>query len=421
MPYGMEFQRPDFGFISTAAGQMGQGIVDYTKAKKQEADIQLDETQAKNAHEDILNQVSKQYMEATGDTDPVHAITFAARYFPEKFKSETTAEAAQRWMNTEPKFKAALEELKVQKFHSDTAANQPQPYQRPEGKVEVTQPRAAAQPGTPEFSKNPTSFDGLAGMQARAMAEPLPSDIMDRPAETAQEKEARANALGVGEDKTVAKDIQSTQDIETGNDYANGQTRAQYLAGMAARGIDPTAGAAKAIADATPTEKDLMTDQRLRQAEEQRSKLRMTLARMQDARDRAKNLDKNTLKLLDTQIRAVQAQIDASKATSDLAMGIPTGKDYMGQTTYSTGPEWEKEYTDAETTYQSATALLEKIDALNKKINPSPADKPVTLPATMTANEKAAYEWLKNPASAKDPSYAAVREKLSRKYPDLVR
>ena len=359
-------------------------------------------------------------MEATG-ADPVKAYAFAAKFFPGKFNSETASEAAIRWQNSAAKAKTALEEAKVQKYHADTAANKPEPYQRQEGNVSVQQPKAAAQPGTPEFSKNPTSFTGLEGMQAQAMAEPLPSDIMTGPTETAQMKASRANQLGVADDKTVAKDIQGTQDIETGQDYAQGQTRAQYLAGMAARGIDVTGGAAGAIAGATPTEKDLMTDSRLKQAEEQRSKMRMTLARMQDARDRAKNLDKNTLKLLDTQIRAVQAQIDASKSTSDLALGLSTGKDYMGQNTYSTGPEWEKEYTDAETTYKSATALLDKIDALNKQINPSPADKQPPLPATMTANEKAAYEWLKNPASAKDPSYNAVREKLSRKYPDLVR
>lgn len=108
----MQLQAPNFDFVATAAQQAGQTIKNYAQSKN----IEIDDADAQKAHAAIMEQVAQQYMSATGINDPVKAQSFAAKYFLPKMKSETGSQAAQRWLSVEPTFKAALAEIKQQRY-----------------------------------------------------------------------------------------------------------------------------------------------------------------------------------------------------------------------------------------------------------------------------------------------------------------
>jgi hypothetical protein len=423
MVYGYEARPTDYSFIAAAGQQIGQGIKDVAIEKKAELEkieaakkVKLKNDELKAVHEKIMQQTAQDYMEATGETDPVKAHAFAAKHFYPPGTDEDPTLVQTRWINAGSTVQKAIQEAKVKKYHEK--ANQ-QTVVKPAVEGKPAEPQVAANLtarllGEQQTGKYDTSITGT----PEAAIPPQPAVMGSMPT---SERRALAGQLGVSEDKSVASNIQGQEDIQTGQEYFPGQNSPEYLAGMAARGIDTNAGTAKQIADKLPTPQQLLTNERLTKQEEQRNRMRTTLAAMQEKRLRAQDMDRNAFRVLDTEIKALQAQIDASEATSKLALGLPTGKDYMGQTQYSTGTQWEKEYTDAETTLRSAQATLERVSALNRKINPSPADKPPALPSTMTESEKQAYDWLKNPANAKDPDYVAVKTKLATKYPDLVR
>jgi hypothetical protein len=427
----MNFQPSNFDFISVAGQQAGKAVQDYSKAKG----IEIDDAQAKKAHKDILDQVSKKYMEATGETDQVKALTFSKRYFPDKYKNETASEAAKRWMEAEPKFEAALKQVKVEKFHADTVANKPQPYTRPEGDVSVQEPRPTAQAGTPEFAKKPTSFDGIAGMQARAMAEPPPQGVTTGPVETSQEMQERANALGVSADESVSGKIQGTQDIEVGQEYTGGLNRGQALAGMAAQGKDVTKGAAKAIGDATPLEQQLSLN-KLKETE---------LAIKKDANAINAKFKATSLyykgRELDAESRkkVEDSQLDAREASTKIDQELAKLYVQMAKATKSKYSDMDPDAVEA------AAKAIETLESQKVEINKSvqgyqdildgtianilptgaptkpAAIKPVALPAGATDNEIKAFQWLNDPNSKSDPNYQAVKDKLAKKYPNIVR
>lgn len=330
--YGYEARPTDYSFVAAAGQQIASGVLNASKAKTDAKNYKLDEAKFSDAHQKILDELSKKYMEDTGETDPVKAMAFTSRFFPGKFKSEEVSDALKRIYENIPKFDAALEEAKVNKFHADTAANKPQPYQRPEGQVEVPQARPTAAPGTPEFAQKPTSFDGVAGMQARALAEPPPSDIMTGPAESAQEMQARADRLNVGSDKSVVNKIQSTQNIETGQEYTGGQNKAQYIAGMAARGIDVTGGAAKEIAGATPTEMQIQTDKTRRDIAAENQRLRAEYNRINKMRVNLygqKLTADQRMDIIAEKRKNQDAKDDVEKQIADIQQKM-ADKDYFG-------------------------------------------------------------------------------------------
>jgi hypothetical protein len=336
--YGYEARPADYGFVAAAGQQIGSGVAKYGEAKDEEnrvieqaKKVQLSKEQMNNVYQQIIEKTAKDYSEATG-SDEITSISWASKHYYKPFEGETPSEFNTRMIASANKVDTALKDAKVKKFHSDTAANKPEPYQRPEGKVSVAQTPAAAQPGTPEFSKNPTSFNGLAGMQTQAMAEPLPSDIMTGPVETAQMKTERANQLGVAEDNTVAKDIQGTQDVQTGQDFAGGQTRAQYLAGMAARGIDVTGGAAKAIGDATPTEMQMQTDKTKRDIAAENQRLRAEYNRINKMRVNLygnKLTSDQRMDIIAEKRKNQDAKDDVEKQIADIQQKM-ADKDYFG-------------------------------------------------------------------------------------------
>jgi hypothetical protein len=367
----MNYQAPNFDFIATAGQQAGQAIQGYAKNKNTEYNIKLDDDQASKAHEEIVSKVAEEYMTATG-ADPVSSYTFAARFFPGKFKSETASEAAQRWLAAEPKYKAALEEAKVQKFHTDSATNKPEPYTRPEGNVSVQQP-AASQPGTPEFSKNPTSFGGLAGMQAQALTEGPAAGTMTGPEETPQEKIERAQKLGVGGVPSVASDIQRSRNVQDANSYLPGMTKATYAQAVGQNDGDVEAGIARGIYGGLQSEQQIANNERLKTQEEQRNRMRGVLASLQERKlqlDQKKEGNKEDYALLDAQINLLNTQIKASEQLYNRSMGIGAGTSYTGEKIFVKPEDFDNLYKDSESTLLSAQDLLARVNKKNEKIIP---------------------------------------------------
>lgn len=199
------------------------------------------------------------------------------------------------------------------------------------------------------------------------------------PKTVSEDMYSQAQKLGVTEAPEFKQDFQRQQNIEAGMMYAPGQTQGQYSSSVSVAGIDPSVGAAKEIKSGLMSDNQIAIDSRQRDIADQRARLREVHDKMVETRLRAGNADKNILRLLDSQIRAVQAQIKASENRSEIALGLKTGKDWEGKAVYSTGPEWKAEFEDAESTYTSAQKLLDYIDQLNKSVNP--------IPATPTAGE----------------------------------
>ena len=399
MPYTV--QPLNYDFIGQAGAILGSSIQQYPEAEFRDRQRkQLEETlknnkidyaQAEQAREQRITEMGIEYLEATGgsaqDEEALkRATTLAMQFVPPLMGEERTnpAKGIMRIHDSdEPRWDKFIQKTKVEKYRKAS-----QPTEEPvAGTLAGTQAGRVGveDQGTQRATAWPTSKEAMVqGARTESMtAPPVVPSVQSAP--TSQERRRLAGQMGITDIPEVKSDIQQQEGVEAGEAWQPGQVKEQFLAGQAAAGRDVTGGAAKEIGGAMQTTQQVATNERLKIQEDQRSKLRMTLARMQDARDRSKNVDKNTLKLLDTQIRAVQAQIDASKSRSDIALGLKTGKDpFEGTTIYSTGKEWETEYADAESTYESANRLLDYVDQLNRKVNPIPGGmQPATKPAVV--------------------------------------
>ncbi len=390
--YGYQRQTPDYGFIERAGMQVSGGIqqlpaakeaADKRKLLKQQLDeLKLDELQAEEIRQQRIVEMMQEYKQTIGDdVDERTATKIEAQFMPPLLGDEkkNPGEAIMRRSDLDSKWKEYLNNEALKKLRSQTG--------------QITTEGSAG----PDYQPSGTSQvkvgqqRDLSDIQKDVLNEGLRQPRKEVP-RTSEDMYSEGQRMGITETPGFKSDYQRQQDVEAGMLYQPGQTATEFGAGAAASGINIGGGAAKEIMGKAPTENQIATNERLKIQEDQRSKLRMALAKMQDARDRSKNVDKNTLKLLDTQIRAVQAQIDASKSRSDLALGIKTGKDpFLGTTTYSTGKEWEAEYADAESTYESANRLLDYVDQLNRKVNPIPGGaqpKPTGVRKPLSAFER---------------------------------
>lgn len=377
--YGYTEQPKSYAHIGAAGMILGSAIQQLPAARdaadkrkllqSQLAQLKLDAAKAEEVRQQRVAEAVVEYKETLGlkddDVNDRLATKIEATFYSPAMGDERNnpEKAIMRWSDADSKFKDYLNKEAIKKYRSETQTREEQVVGGPAGR------QAPGAVGVQDQGVKRMPQD-LSTMQESALQEPRAvSAVSYTP--NSQERRGIAGRMGIAEAPEVKSDIQRAADIETGEAYQPGQNRAEYLAGEGVAGR--TGGLSEKVAAAIPTEKDIMTDQRLKIQEEQRNKLRSALAAMQERRLRSQNIDKNTLRLLDSQIRAVQAQIDASQSRSKLALGIPTGKDpFEGTTTFSTGDEWKAEYADAESTYESANKLLEYIDQLNKKINPIP-------------------------------------------------
>jgi hypothetical protein len=300
-----------------------------------------------------------------------------------------------RMLAVEPSFEKALKEKKVQIYQQKTA--EPQQYQRSEviGKAAVSGQRTALEaqrapePMGPSTPGQPTGKQYFSAgrtpqeMQEATLNEQQASGTTQGPSMPSAERRGLAERLGVTEEKPVAGNIQRSEDIETGQDYVPGQVRAPYLAGQAAQGIDITKGATAAIAGATPSEKDIMTNDRMKAQLEQREKLAALGRKLQEkklALEARKQNNTEDYKLLDAQIKLINTQINASEALTKNAMGIKAGVDPLtGMYTFTTNDELDRLQKDNESTYNSAVDLYERVNKKNEPIIPSKPIKKFTI------------------------------------------
>lgn len=367
----MQFQAQNFDFIAKAGEQVSQGMKAIDIAHK----MKLDDTKAQQAHQLLLDQAKTEYKKATGIEDDVKATAFAAKYFPEKFQGESAVEAVNRWEKADPMFKSALSTLKVEAYHKQVAGGQavPQGTQAPGGTMTMKQESTPEQARSARLEGQMTPTTEMASPGGFGYGE-LPGDRPESaqtPPMSAQDRYNLAQKQGILKDETVYADVAKTGREElAGTQFPQGTTSSDvYQKEMQQPVLDKMG---QELHTQFPSQKDVMTNNRLTEAEKQRNKLREVLGKMRERRTAAHDLKGDDLKLLNTQINAVEAQISASENKTKLALGLSTGKDVLGQSTYSTGEEWKREYDDAETTYESANALMERIGRLNAAKNPDP-------------------------------------------------
>lgn len=408
-----QYQKPDFSFIARAGEQIGQAIEKYgaeqekkSEAAKLAAKLKLDDAQAQRAHEMLLDQAKTEYKKATGVDDDVKATAFAARYFQPKYQNETAVEAVQRWDKADALFKKALETKSVELLQQKSAGTPAVPEQ-PGAEVNLAGQRAPSSvqssfttPATmrpiasPEAARaariagttQPTSMltEGpLPGSELRtAQAAPTPA----QPAMPADPVTLRAEAERMG--LSGNKEAESILNRVSNQNFNMPEgTRAQAMTKQLQTqgGWTPEQ---KTALEAVPTDKDLMTNERLSKQEEQRNKLRAALAAMQEARLKRSDLKKEDYALLDAQIKLLNTQIRASEAMTKTALGIPTGKDIMGGTTYFTGEEADRLQADNESTYLSAVDLLNRVNKKGASIIPPSSPRPLgSIPTLKTEQE----------------------------------
>lgn len=391
----MQYQAPNFDFIGLAGQQIGKGVEKYAKAKAKETTYNLNKAQAKQAYQAVYTQSVERYMKETGETDEYKAGKFVANYYMPPMSSETGKDMVTRLLSVEPKFEAALKQKKVQIYQEKTA--EPGQYQRPEtiGKVETPVQRTGLEaqrapelmgppaPGQQTRPQYQSSARSLQDMQEATLNEPQAPGVTQGPSMSSTERTGLAESLGVTEEKPVQGNIQRTQNVETGQDYLQGQTRAPYLAAQAGKGIDVTKGATAAIAGATMSEKDLATNDRLKAQQEQRERLAALARKLQEkklALEGRKQNNSEDYKLLDAQIKLINAQVNASEGLIRNAMGIKTGSDPLtGSFTFARNEDFDNLYKDNESTYASAVDLYERVNKKNEPIIPPTPIKKFTI------------------------------------------
>jgi hypothetical protein len=381
----MQYQAPNFDFIALAAQQAGTGIKEYAKEKKKEEDYNFSKKETKQAYQMVYDQSVERYMKETGETDPYKAGKFVASYYMPPMSSEKGKDVLTRLLSVEPKFEAALKQKKVQIYQEKTA--EPGQYQRPEtiGKAEVPVQRTGLeaqrvpeQMGSPAPGQTGSQYQSSARsvgqMQEATLNEAQAPGTTQGPSMPSSERMGLAERLGVTEEKPVTGNIQRAQDVEAGQEYSQGQNRAGFLAAQAAQGRDVTQGATAAIADATPTEKDIMTNDRLKDQEKQRAELRALEHALKEKKlklEAAKQTSTEDYKLLDAQINLLNTQIKASEGLAKRAMGIKTGSDPLtGTYTFTTNEELDDLYRDNKSTLLSANELYTRVNKKNEPIIP---------------------------------------------------
>jgi len=397
-----QYQPQNFDFIAQA-GQTIQKFGDaYNLAKK----MKLDDTQAQQAHELLLDQAKTKYKKATGVDDEVKATAFAARYFPPKYQNETAIEAVQRWEKADSLFKKALETKSVEILQQKSQGT-PAVSEKPGEAVDLAARRAPTSVRTPStspvtmkpvFSPENARSARLAGSSLPTGMitggeypgdEPQGSQMPPTPAQPAMPADAvtlRAEAERMG--LFGNKDAESILNRVSNQNFNLPEgTRAAAMTKQLQTqgGWTPEQ---KTALEAVPTDKDLMTNERLSKQEEQRNRLRAALAAMQEARLKRSDLKKEDYALLDAQIKLLNTQIKASEAMTKTALGIPTGKDILGQTTYFTGEEADRLQADNESTYLSAVDLLTRVNTKGASIIPPTPPRPLgSIPEIKTEQE----------------------------------
>lgn len=387
-----QVQPQDFSFIAQAGRAVGNAIEKYPEAQAADK-LARDNKIDKDTFDNKIwpAQIEAMQKKATdAGVDPNTALSLSVKYAQKRMSAETPSAAAARIATGETLFNKALEEIKIKTLQQKSAGTAAVPEQpgaqiNLEGQrapTSVQTPYTTPATATPMASPEAARSARLAGsaQQTSMMTEGLlPGDEPQtaqapstpaQPAQSADPAALRAEAEKMGlsgnpQAESILNRVSNQQFSLPEGTRAAAMTKQLQTQG----GWTPEQ---KSALEAVPTEKDVMTNNRLAEAEKQRNKLREVLGKMRERRTAAHDLKGDDLKLLNTQINAVEAQISASENKTKLALGLSTGKDVLGQSTYSTGEEWKREHDDAETTYESANALMERIGRLNAAKNPDP-------------------------------------------------
>lgn len=378
----MSYQALNYDFISQAGEQASKAITAYDVAKK----MNLDNTKAEQAHTMLLEAAKQKYKEATGETDDVKATSFAARYFPGKYNGESALDAVSRWEKADPQFETALKTLKVKKFH-ETPKEGGQAM--PQGVYPAGGMMEAKQEATPKMAR-----------KARLAGEFQPTTQYERPAfygrgelpgdrpEAAtmpplayNEQYAEAERQGIIADPTVQAKLTKTATEELGSiQWPEGTTKEQVFQAAMQRGY-PLKDA-ETYANMFSSQKDLMTNERLKLFREKADALALKRMALQKAIADKKLGQKADYDYAKTQLLAIDRQLDRAKIVAANALGFKTGTDLMGQTQFVTDKKWQDEMADLETTGASIDAILKNLDQGSGQPNPvAPAVRP-TVPTS---------------------------------------
>lgn len=417
-------QMPNYGYVALAGQQIGQGLQQLPGAMKADASakqLKLDINSAEKIRQDRIVEAAGEYLEATGksgaDAEREAYAAAARRYTPvvgaEREKPEV---ALSRWDKADNEwYKSLLPDLKKKRYFQETGSTRTSvKYDRPEGTVQAGEPVVPEQPTIPPIPTTPEQVtenraadtrrlsampSTISEMQGGALAEPrVVTDVTIPPDMTPEERYQRAQELGVYTAPEVQADIgYASQAALAGQEVPQGAVRSD----VARTAMEQPAytGAMKDYVGSYPTEKDIMTDERLKasaaqRADYQRQRLKIDGLKAalqsrkltQDERrdilnDKAKN---DVAKLrLETQIQALKAGV--TKANKDVMGRL----DQSGlESTYQELEDLQSQLYIIQDNSKDFDDLLSEKGGINPPLSPQGEPKP------QGPSRKGFTEWL---------------------------
>lgn len=392
-----QVQPQDFSFIAQAGRAVGSAIEKYPEAQAADK-LARDNKIDKDTFDNKIwpAQIAAMQKKATdAGVDSNTALSLSVKYAQKRMSAETPSAAAARLATGETLFNKALDEIKVQNYHKQSAGGQtvPQGAQAPGGTMTMKQESTPEQARSARLEGQMTPTTELARPGGFGYGE-LPGDRPEgvvSPSMSAQDRYTLAQKQGILKDETVYADVAKTGREElAGTQFPQGTTSSDvYQKEMQQPVLDKMG---QELHTQFPSQKDVMTDDRLtKQAEMTNERLTQQADQRARLSDLARKLGEKKLalearkqgkteeyKLLENQIDLINTQIRASEQVTKTALGISTGKDMLGQTTFYTGPEIDAIQKDNESTLSSAQDLLERVNKKNESI--IPPTKPAPLP-----------------------------------------
>lgn len=272
----MMMQPKDYSYIGLAGEQVSRGMRDFGNVLQQEEKIKknkYDLETLENARQQRIEEAYNEYLEASGDESDEgkrKAYVFISQILPPAMGKERDNPdlMRDRLIEADKRFYVELANIKEKRYVKETGhESMDVKTDKLGGNVSMGEPAVTGQGGTGKLSTMPT----LAGMQQRELYAPPSTPNVDIPTDmSARDRYELAKKYQITDRPSVKADI----DYASQTELAEQDMPQGALRGDVAREAAKLPGSTKpmeGIVSSYPTEKDVMTDRRLREAAEARA------------------------------------------------------------------------------------------------------------------------------------------------------
>ena len=273
------FQTKDYSYISQAGNQISQGLSQIPSVMKEEdriKNLKVDINSAEKARQDRIVEAAGEYLDATGESGPEaerKAYAAAAKRYTVITGEERNnpSLAIQRWNSMDNEwYKNTIPELKKKRYFQETGSSrQAVEYNRPsQGIVQAGSPTGGESGGTP--SRMPRSLQDIQNQEL--YSPPTVTSVEVPPEITPEQRYQKAQDYGIYNQPEVQADIAyASQAGLSGMRFPQGTTRGEVA--RAAAEHPAYTEPMKDIVQSYPTEKDVMTNERLKASAEAKNAL----------------------------------------------------------------------------------------------------------------------------------------------------